>query len=413
MTVFEISMLALAGAFLLVFCFFVYKLSSVLVARAPEKTPTLQHLDNVSQSLNALAALMHSVPDTMTSIRATAEALRTSLETRDRLLLGSPQEISAAMLLAKSATHLSAVASAQIQGSSAWLKQMGTLTTTISAVKESIDKVHKRALSDQLTTYPRKIQFIESDRFNFEFPGRDRAYLTLTARGQRNRFRLVCEARQCTHKKEGATEPERYISSTTYELPKDEHVTFVTHCLLRPDSKLRVEGFFDFLEGTGVVEKGADAFKEFVKEHGYAAATAVLGCKTTVYLGSAAGALYLTSVIVVKKAFELYIERLQKDRADTEATTRVRELLFMNPYQVKDVGGPSHVHFGEWLRRHGESNGKPSLNPYGGLTRWLDPTAQEFAWLCPEDAYAQIEKYDHLKILPSSTGAMSATASTH
>jgi hypothetical protein len=415
MTVFEISVLALAASFLLVLCVFLYKLSSALSAWNSKTAEPPDQQDRMTQSLDAVAALLHGVADTTTSIRASEEALRTSLATRENLLLGSPQEIPVTVLLVKSAAHLSEVASQQIRDSGALLKHMGTLTERVGAIKESIDKVNRRALSNQLTAYPRKIKFRVDEELRFEAPNWDGGYHVFKARA-RSSFHLVCEAKGCRygHLEEGQSPRGPYLSSTLYELPRQGDLTFVTPCLLHPNSKQRVESFFKFLEGAGIVEKGAKAIETFMdnffKQHA-ATATALLGCKATLYLGGAAVPLFLTTVIIVETALETHIENLKKNHEHVEATARVRELLLQNPYGIKDVGGPAHVHFGEWVRRYGEKKGKPSLDVFGGLTRWLDPTAQEFAWLCPEHAYAQIEKYDHLKLLASPASAASAAIS--
>jgi hypothetical protein len=371
----------------------------------------------MTQSLDAVAALLRGVAATTSSIRASEEALRTSLETRERLLLGAPQEIPVAVLLVKSAAHLAEVASMQIRDSSALLKHMGTMTVRVEAIKESIDKVNRRALSDQLTAYPRKIKFRVDEELRFEAPNWDNGYHVLKARA-RSGFQLVCEVKQCRygHREEGQSRPGPYLSSTIYQLPKQGELTFFTPCLLHPNSRQRVESFFKFLEGVGIVEKGAKAVETFIdnffKQHA-ATATALLGCKATLHLGGAAVPLFLTTVIVVETALETLIDNLKQNRAQVEATERVRELLLQSPYGIKDVGGPAHVHFGEWVRRYGEEKGKPSLDVYGGLTRWLDPTAQEFAWLCPEHAYAQIGKYDHLRLLSPPASAPPAAISVH
>jgi hypothetical protein len=153
----------------------------------------------------------------------------------------------------------------------------------------------------------------------------------------------------------------------------------------------KIEEFFEGLEVSGILDRGKDAIKELLEEH-RAAAAAILGVKATVTIGHAAAPVYLMGVILVKHGIERYIDTLRQNVRDNEATRRVRAELLSNPYGIADLGGPAHVQFGEWIRQQ-EQKKSDGHQAFGGLTRWLDPATEQFAWLCPDDAYEQIASY--------------------
>jgi hypothetical protein len=389
---FETAVLTVAIVFLVVFCAVAWR---VIVRLRMQEDRAANDLIRTGELLERATRAIENV----------AQTLKRDGETKG-LILGSSEQTSATRLLVESATRLSEVATRQVEGSVALLKTMcGLLSGTqeiqnaVKIVQAGIDILSQRNVSDQLSKYPRKIKFIEGKEFSLQTPGQGWSHFPLVGRGERLKFSLVCERQDCTNTRDG----QRVLyESPKYELPKGEEVSFDAHCLLDPRSGAKADRFFEALEVSGIIEKGEEAIREVFLKH-QSEIIGVIGVKATLALGPAAPPVYLVGVIWVRHAIEEYIDALRKEKRDAKATEYIRQLFFSNPYGIKDVGGPGHVHFGEWIRREAEENENGSY--LGGLTRWLDPETNHFAWLCPNDAYEQISRYQ-LPSVPSPTPSL-------
>jgi hypothetical protein len=380
MTEFEFAVLTLGTVFIIVFCVVSWRL---IVRLREEAERAANDLEKTGQILERATK----------SIETFAESLKRDVATKD-LILGSSNQTSAARLLVESSARLSDVASRQVADSANLIKaileiQSGkhAMHDVVKNLQTGIDLLSQRSVSDQLSKYPRKIKFIAGREFSLQTPGQGWSHFPLVGRGERIAFSLVCERQECCNTKDG--QRVLYLGPK-YELPKGEEVSFDAQCIVDPRTEAKVERFFEALEVSGIIEKGEEAIREFFTKH-HSEIIGIIGVKATVALGSGAPPIYLVGVIWVRHAIEEYIDALRKEKRDARATEYIRQLFFSNPYGIKDVGGPGHVHFGEWIRRQADESEDGSY--LGGLTRWLDPQTNQFAWLCPNDAYEQISKY--------------------
>jgi hypothetical protein len=298
---------------------------------------------------------------------------------------------------AQSAMQLSHIASTQmsetitlVKSVTAQAKAPEELLTSIEAIRDKLEVLSIRAVNEQLTAYPRKVAFAGSRKGEFSLTPveRQHSHLSFCGKGRRLSVRLACERQSCQHKVEGNWV--RYLSPAEYQVPGEIH--FDASLCHDPKTNEKVEKFFELLEISGVIERGAHFLEEFM-EHHQAEALAILAVKATLPLGGIAAPVFVSGVIYIKHSVGTMIQALRENRRDADATQRVRELFLKDPYGIADMGGPGHVQFGEWIKRQIEEKELDTRKAFGGLTRWLDPATNQFAWLCPDCAYDQIARY--------------------
>jgi hypothetical protein len=331
----------------------------------------------LAQSSETVSKVTQAASEALDAVRELNEAERRKLDTVVTHASASVEKFSkdSAQLTQTISKHSKELTDRAFQFSSA-----------SADLKKKINILSDRSVHDQLSTYPRKFRFVndEGELALDPFSPGSHHVETLTAQGENLHIALVCEAHSCSNTMH--TERTRF-QTAPIKLPK-EKVRFNSHWLLDPNNKDNLKHFFHVLEGSGIVDHGARTLEHFIENH-HQKALALIGVHATITLGYVALPMYLTSVIVVQEMIQHHLAKLRRERRDADATKIIRNALFNRPFDVKDVGGPGHLHFGEWLRRQGEK----SNNVYGDLTRWLDPETNQFAWLCPSDAYAQISKY--------------------
>jgi hypothetical protein len=248
--------------------------------------------------------------------------------------------------------------------------------TMVKAVMEGgFAELRSRAFNDQLTRYPRRIELVTENGGNAKYLSLERGY---ELRWEHNvvRFRLVCESPVCLWK--GG----RYKSECQYELDADTRVE--SRYLPRKES---IETWLKAADVTGLTPSLEDHFKVLVQSFRPA-----LAVKLGIQVSTFAHPVFALSLIVLEEGFEQWVARVRQNARDREANQNLWRLICSQPYEIKDLGGPCHVQFGELIRHQEINNERHIHKSFGGLTKWLDPQTKMFDWVCPDDAYDRIAR---------------------
>jgi hypothetical protein len=245
------------------------------------------------------------------------------------------------------------------------------------------EELRARALDDQLTAYPRKLRINMSPGYNVGKLERMSGFFDMSWEMPERSltFRLRCENEDC------ANPGGHFESDFIYEL--EVATTFESYFLPKTNDETAAKRFFDAAEISGMTSGLEDAFKTIVEDHVWKQ-HAALAIKLGLTCGGMAHPIFAVAFIIAEEAVERAAAKLQQDKERKEANLVLWQKLIASPYQVKDVGGPGHVQFGELLRYQELGKRKHVQKSFGGLTKWMDPDSHRFGWVCPEDAYRRI-----------------------
>jgi hypothetical protein len=107
--------------------------------------------------------------------------------------------------------------------------------------------------------------------------------------------------------------------------------------------------------------------------------------------------------VLLPEGLEHLLDKLHAEYKQRDASRELWELLRNKAYEVRDVGGPAHTQFGEFIRQKEESESRHLRKRFGGLSKWMNPDTHTFEWLCPVDAYNRIAQYRRLTTQVHST----------
>jgi hypothetical protein len=338
-------------------------------------------LNSWSTFEKAISFLTEDARNVATTIEKGNEALAETVQGYDQVLksLKSNDEFLESQAISLRSAGIAMRDSVQ-EVSSAVISVQGSLAAGFEGIRA-------RAINDQLAAYPRKLLVEPGEREIDLDPVEQRSGLWLMrGRSERVRFRLVCESDKCQNRKG------LYESDFVYELREPARLSF-TYLPSEGD----VEAFFDIADISGITD------------HLEKAAGACLAVTLGLPISAVAHSVFVVATIALDAGIEDLVKKLQADFRDREATKELWALVVKSsPYQIKDVGGPGHTQFGEFIRHKEESDARHLYKRFGGLSKWMDPDKQTFAWVCPTDAYNLIAKYRSDSERPARSGNSAA-----
>jgi hypothetical protein len=197
-------------------------------------------------------------------------------------------------------------------------------------------------------------------------------------------FRLSCESRTCRCDDARRKSAEgRYVSELAYLL-RVPRVRLSSSYLPNKES---LEKWFESADVCQVTKLLEDRFVSMFNHF-----TPALGTTLAIYVGPLASPVFALSLIAIQQGVETWVDHLRHERQLGETNRKLWEQISSQPFDVKDVGGPGHVQFGEWVRDYEKTQGKHVQQCYGGLTKWMNPETGLFEWVCPTDAYDRMRR---------------------